>query len=206
MTKKKKTLFAVSVLLALIIALAITSVASADDPPPPPTEEPADLPAPSDPSRGLVDGTGTHFEVTDSDYLNVTLDSTESVSLTLHSSPDQIIVAIRPVSEALSTQVTVGGLPPSTTFYKYEDDAGEPTTFTTDASGNYVFAQDLTAEHLVRIQPNTSTWFLADDATGGDCTSIGTWNASTKTCTLTTDVTETVVINSNDITLDGHDR
>ncbi len=30
--------------------------------------------------------------------------------------------------------------------------------------------------------------FFRDDATGGDCTSVGIWNAATKTCTLTQDV------------------
>ncbi len=47
------------------------------------------------------------------------------------------------------------------------------------------------------------SWVINDSATGGDCNSIGTWNASSKTCTLTTNLTETIEIYSDGITLDG---
>ncbi len=57
------------------------------------------------------------------------------------------------------------------------------------------------------IEPNnnseTGTKFIRDDATGGDCTAIGTWDNATKTCTLTGDVNETIQIDSDNITLDG---
>ena len=46
-------------------------------------------------------------------------------------------------------------------------------------------------------------WTLRDDATGGDCTLIGVWDGSTKTCTLTTDVFQGIDIVSDGITLDG---
>jgi len=45
---------------------------------------------------------------------------------------------------------------------------------------------------------------ISDDATGGDCSSIGTWDAGTKTCTLSGDLSEGIVIGSNSITLDGN--
>ncbi|MEW6020446.1 MAG: NosD domain-containing protein [Pseudomonadota bacterium] len=48
------------------------------------------------------------------------------------------------------------------------------------------------------------TYTIRDDATGGQCGAIGTWNPVTKTCTLTTDVNGTVGITSNGITLDGN--
>jgi parallel beta-helix repeat protein len=44
---------------------------------------------------------------------------------------------------------------------------------------------------------------IIDDATGGDCISVGLWNSATKTCTLTTDVASEIVIGSDSITLDG---
>ena len=47
---------------------------------------------------------------------------------------------------------------------------------------------------------------IRDDATGGDCTSFGTWNAATKTCTMTTDLTEGIQIASSGVTLDGNGR
>src|SRR3990170_3996819 len=51
-----------------------------------------------------------------------------------------------------------------------------------------------------------SNWTLRDDATGGDCTLIGAWDGSTKTCTLTTDVYETIVLDSSGLTLDGNGK
>lgn len=45
---------------------------------------------------------------------------------------------------------------------------------------------------------------ITDDASGGDCSSIGTWDVSTKTCTLTSDLSEIVEIISDNITLDGN--
>ncbi len=45
---------------------------------------------------------------------------------------------------------------------------------------------------------------IVDDATGGECTLIGTWSVPTKTCVMTTDLTtDTVSIDSNGITFDG---
>lgn len=49
-------------------------------------------------------------------------------------------------------------------------------------------------------------WTIADDPTGGDCTSIGIWKVYTKTCILQTDLSEGIVINSDNISLQcyGH--
>jgi len=42
---------------------------------------------------------------------------------------------------------------------------------------------------------------------GGECSNIGTWNADTKTCTLTRDlVNETIDVDSNGVTIDGNDH
>ena len=54
-----------------------------------------------------------------------------------------------------------------------------------------------------------ATKFIRDDATGGDCTSFGIWNAATKTCLMTTDLIRTdalpiIQIYSNGVTLDGN--
>jgi hypothetical protein len=48
-----------------------------------------------------------------------------------------------------------------------------------------------------------ATKFIRNDATGGDCTSFGIWDNVTKTCTMTSDLIETIQIDSNDTTLDG---
>jgi len=55
-------------------------------------------------------------------------------------------------------------------------------------------------------QPAFATQFtISDNATGGACISIGTWDSATKTCTLTGDLPtgDNIVIGSSGITLDG---
>ena len=51
-------------------------------------------------------------------------------------------------------------------------------------------------------QPYT-TRIIRNDATGGDCSLIGSWDAATSTCTLAADLTDNFVIASNNVTLDG---
>ncbi|MFA4828513.1 MAG: NosD domain-containing protein [Thermodesulfovibrionales bacterium] len=153
---------------------------------------------------GTIEGTGTHFEVNDSEYLNVVLDSSESITLRLESIPEMVTMHVDPASSATSTQITISGFKPLATYYKYEDNYHNLNEFTTDVNGSYSWTQDLSQSHLVFIQPRKSTKFIADNATGGDCYLIGTWDSATKTCTLTTDVYETIQIDSNYITLDGN--
>src|SRR5659263_283901 len=57
---------------------------------------------------------------------------------------------------------------------------------------------------LVMAGGAEATKFIRNDATGGDCTSIGDWNVATKTCTLATDLGETIQIDSDGITLNGN--
>ncbi|MCK9351173.1 MAG: NosD domain-containing protein [Candidatus Paceibacterota bacterium] len=169
---------------------------------------------PTDPShmRGETDGTGTHFAITDSEYLNITLDSTETVDMRLTSIPKVITMmfeatttATRSASSGQATaQITLSGLASNTTYYKYEDDYHHLAQFTSDNNGAYTYTQDISVQHFVFIQTVKSTKFIVDNITGGDCSTIGTWNAGTKTCTLTQDLTETVQIDSDGVTFDGN--
>ena len=56
------------------------------------------------------------------------------------------------------------------------------------------------------LASNAYAYTITDDATGGDCSAIGTWDSGSKTCTLSGDLTEGIVIGSNNITLDGNDN
>jgi parallel beta-helix repeat protein len=116
-----------------------------------------------------------------------------------------VTMAIESAVNVASTQLTLGGLLPSTTYYKYEDDFHNLEAFTTDAAGTHIFAQDITKSHIIFILPGPSTYFITDDADGGDCLkqSIGTWDAENKICTLIKNVDQTIQIESDGITLDG---
>ncbi|MBI4822839.1 MAG: right-handed parallel beta-helix repeat-containing protein [Nitrospirae bacterium] len=45
---------------------------------------------------------------------------------------------------------------------------------------------------------------IRDDVTGGDCSLIGIWDLATKTCTLTIDLTDSISIENDGITVDGN--
>ena len=185
----------VSVYLATFLFLGLFySTALADD----------QFPGSTFPST--IEGTGTYFEITGSEYLNVSLDSSEEIKLRIESIPEMITMLFEtlPSANFSQSQITISGLTPLTIYYKFEDDYHNQTIFVTDGNGKYTYFQDLLETHLVFIQPRKSTKFIKDNATGGDCGSIGTWNWITKTCTLTTDVNETIQIDNNDIALDGN--
>jgi len=50
------------------------------------------------------------------------------------------------------------------------------------------------------------TLMISDKDGGGDCTKIGNWNPSSKTCVLTTDIFENLEIRSNNLVLDGNNH
>ena len=166
-------------------------------------QEPNDVVIPQDEFQvpWNLEVTDTHFELTNSEYLNITLDSSKPIKLMLESVPEMIIMHIESASVATSTEITISGFAPNTTYHKYEDDHSNHVAFTTDAEGKYSFSQDLSKEHLIFIQPRTSTIYLSNS---GWSKPVGTWDQVTMTATLTQDVYETIQINSSGITLDGN--
>ncbi len=112
---------------------------------------------------GQLDSSGNHFELKDSSYLNITLDSSESINLTLESAPEMVTMYFESASGAVSTQITLSGFVPQTTYHKYEDQYHNHVVFTTDSSGNYTYTQDLSVPHIVFIQPRAITKFIIED-------------------------------------------
>ncbi|MCX6786236.1 MAG: right-handed parallel beta-helix repeat-containing protein [Candidatus Kaiserbacteria bacterium] len=154
---------------------------------------------------GVTEGEGSSFQITDSDYLNIGLNSTEAIKVRIESMPRMILMHVESASgTATTTGLTITGLKPGTTYYMYQDNYHSLTPFSSDENGAYSYTQDISKSHLIFIQPKKSTKFIRNDATGGDCASFGNWDSSTATCTLTTDLTETMEIDSNNITIDGN--
>lgn len=146
---------------------------------------------------GQIEGTGTYFEITDSEYLDVAVESSEVVHLRLESIPETIVMDIASASEATITYLTLSGFEPSRTYYKYEDTYRNGSAIEMDAEGMYVYEQDLSERHLVFIQSRPSTRFIPADTT------IGIWDSVNRIYTLTTDVGETIEIEEDNLTLDG---
>jgi len=152
---------------------------------------------------GTIEGEGNYFEITDSEYLNISLESSEPVKIRAESIPEIIMIGLESVSSAKSTEISLSGLAPSTTYYKYQDDFHNLEIFVSDESGNYTYSQNLIESHFIFIQTRKSTKFIKDDPIGGDCASIGDWDVSSKTCTLNIDINQTIQIDNDNVTLDG---
>jgi len=71
-----------------------------------------------------------------------------------------------------------------------------------------MFAVLMVCAATATATPTTTTRVISDDSTGGDCTSIGTWDWGTKTCTVTADfdvVTgDGIQVTGDGITVDGN--
>ena len=125
---------------------------------------------------GIVEGTGTHFEIADSEYLNLILDSSESVTVRIESIPEIITINIESDSPASAAEITISGFEPETTYHKYEDDFHNHEVFTTDSDGKYKYRQILKQPYIVFIQPRPSTIFLDNDGWHPD--SAGTFGSN----------------------------
>lgn len=153
---------------------------------------------------GVIDGVGNSFKITNSEYLNIGLESSEPVKVRIESIPERINITIESVSGAKTGKISISDLHPLTTYYKYQDDFHNQEIFVSDEKGSYAFDQDLTSLHNIFIQTQKSTIFIKDDAIGGDCNLIGIWDMSSKTCTLGVDINETIQIDSDNLVLDGN--
>jgi parallel beta-helix repeat protein len=189
----KLLIIAVAIGLLLIPTIGLRS----QEPSPEPPEEP---PFPEEPHiPGTLEGTGTYFELTDSEYLNVFVQSSEEITILLQSVPETVSMNIE--SPADSTELTIGNLEANKSYYKFEDSYQNEAVFITNNDGSYTYIQDLTQPHHIWLQEENATVFIP-----GDCSSVGIWDAQTSTCTLTQDLNESVEIIASNITLDcaGH--
>lgn len=190
--KKLGLLFCLMLSFLAMFALQTVALVKADKSIPPPT----DIGFP-----GRLEGSGTHFQLNNSQYLNVTVDSSEPIKLVLESVPEMIMMHIESVFNVSSSTISLSGFPSLATYHKYEDDYHNHSNFTTDVNGIYTYTQDISVLHLVFIQPRASTIYLSNS---GWSTPVGTWDPATKTATLTQDVSETIEIDGNSINLDGN--
>ena len=147
---------------------------------------------------GRIESVGTYFEIKDSEYLNVTLQSSEEIKVVLESIPRMISLDADNFDNDVNfSDLTLSGLEPNKTYYKYEDSHKNPIVFVADENGTHSWNQDLTQYHHIWIQETKSTIYLPED-----CGVYGSWNEITATCTLDKALIGTVEITKNDIILD----
>ena len=145
----------------------------------------------------FISETGTHFKAAGSD---VTVDVNSELTMHIETNDGQIQLFIYP-SPGTKT-FTVSGLRPSKTYYKYINDLHNLETLIINETGSVIFSTNTSNGALISFLNQPSTVFIADDASGGDCTSVGSWDDPSNTCTLTTDVNATIQLSSDNLTLD----
>lgn len=138
---------------------------------------------------GKTEGTGTYFEIKDSEYLDITLGSAEEIKVVLESIPRMISLDIETATENInSTELTIQGLESNKTYYKYQDSYKNEAVFISSENGAYSWVQDLSQPHHVWFQEIKGTTFISEDTV------------------LDYDITGSVEITTDNITLDcdGH--
>lgn len=148
---------------------------------------------------GRVEGTGTYFGIEDSEYLNITLKSSEEIKVILESIPRMISIIVEPASNEINlANLTIEGLEPNKPYYKYQDSYKSQVVFISDENGSYTWTQNLSQFHHIWFQETRGTIYIPDDCTAP----YGIWNTITSTCTLNQNLTESVEITANNITID----
>ncbi|MCK4354914.1 right-handed parallel beta-helix repeat-containing protein [Candidatus Parcubacteria bacterium] len=162
---------------------------------------------------GKVEGTGSYFEIIDSEYLNISLKSTEEITIDIESIPRMISMDISSSTDFASTNLTISGLEPNTTYYKFQDSYKNKAVFVSNRNGEHNWTQDLTQSHHIWIQPEADAGIQSKDIQTlsesdnvvflpEECSDYGIWNEGTSTCTLTQDLIESIEITESNITLD----
>jgi len=133
---------------------------------------------------GRIEGTGNYFEIKDSQYLNIVLKSSEEIKVVLESIPRTISINIEDSQIAISTNLTFENLEPNKTYFKYQDSYKAEAVFVSDENGSYSWSQDLSQPHHIWLQEIKGTTFIDKDTI------------------LENDITGSVEITANNITLD----
>lgn len=171
-----------------------------------------------DPAAEGLSASDTHFEGID----GVTVDTSSPVTMSFVGDTEGLSLEILDPSSGVIT-VTVKGLAPDGKYYLYNGDYHNYLAYHADISGTLSFTHDLAtgqflwlekdgeeesisflapAAHAAAAPPLPSTLFLDATDSSGHCALVGTWDTSTKTCTLTVDVASKFQVDSNGITLD----
>lgn len=82
-----------------------------------------------------IEKTGTYFEITNSQYLNVSIISSEVIYMILFAPTNMIDYAIESANGANSTTLTLDNMQPHAAYYMFEDSYRNEKGFQTDKKG-----------------------------------------------------------------------
>jgi parallel beta-helix repeat protein len=131
-----------------------------------------------------IEKTGTYFEITNSQYLNVSITSSEVIYMILFAPTNMIDYAIESANGANSTTLTLDNMQPHAAYYMFEDSYRNEKGFQTDEKGSYTYIQDLSQKHHIFVQQKRGTIYID------------------KSTILYSDVHDTIEIDADNIWLD----
>jgi parallel beta-helix repeat protein len=156
------------------------------------------------------EATGTEFAlVSNPVYPNLTVTSSEEIRIVIEAITNTVSFHIEPItnSQALTTTITVAGINPASFPNFRHQDGFFISELPTD--GNTLsWTQDLTTRHHVYLLPKSGTiniWGRDDARDEMVSKGAGIW-LDANTCQLTGDITDNIVIQADNITLDGDGR
>ncbi len=152
------------------------------------------------PVYGSVEGTGHDFRISDNPRA-ITLRSTSPIRVQMDAGEHAVSVFVEGLQGALSSELTLAGLIPGTTYYKYVDDVREFDTLVADQNGSIEFDADLFMPVSIMLQTAPSTLYLTEE--GWSNPLVGTWDPLARVASLSQDVYEQVRIEVDGAVLDG---
>ncbi len=152
---------------------------------------------PENPVQALDDVVGTDFSVG-----SVRVQIAAQVQGSIAVAADGIRMEFLATGNDKQADVVLSGLRPHGDVFVFDGTYDNRTAGKSDAGGSFSYSQTLgKARHQVWVQPVPATIYLS--ATGGGCTAVvGSWNNTSKTCTLTRPQTTGIQINGDGVTLD----
>ncbi|MEK7535881.1 MAG: hypothetical protein AAB590_02625, partial [Patescibacteria group bacterium] len=162
--------------------------------------------------RGFERDKGKEIAISEPLGWPVTISTSAHVEATLESFPGMSVVRLSTYEPwwqfwgdvpATST-VRISGLPKATLLHIYKQGYRVHLIATTTPRGTLIlpFRTEPGDQFIIKSRPSTK--HITD--TGGDCNSIGNWDSTSKTCTLSSDVFETIAIEDNGVTLNGNGK
>lgn len=171
----------------------------------------------------ILRSTGINFEAIDKDGSKITMDSTAEVIVTMKYADKRSMIFIEksqskeaknpPQGKSLdnlptSTEITISGLKTGDIYHKYEDNYYNHMELTVNEEGKVTYRQDLLKPHVVFLQPMPTSYYILTecgwkDEAGVDASNYCVWNPLKRKAGFTTDIDRTIVIDVDDVKLDG---
>ena len=174
--------------------------------------------AKANPIKGYEKDKGKEIIVSEPLGWPIKVKTSSYMSGSLESLPEMAIIRLVPYKPwwrffgkiPETTTFFVSGLPTDTDLNIYTKGYREHQVIKTDLFGFLFLSLPSNPGNQIIIKTKPSTYHIKIDGLlippGGDCSDIGIWNVSTKTCTLIagSTITQTIAIDDSDITLNGN--